>query len=82
MAFNLARASAVLAGGTHARSRWATVRTQLINVPARVATSSRRTTLHLPRGWAWSGAWEHLHDQAKALLVATLTEPPPTPAAA
>jgi len=28
MAFNLARATAVLAGGTHTKSRWATVRTQ------------------------------------------------------
>jgi len=82
MAFNLARATAVLAGGSHARSRWATVRTQLINVPGRVATSSRRTTLHLPKGWAWAGAWEHLHDQAKALLMASLTAPPPTTAAA
>lgn len=79
MAFNLARATAVLAGGTHARSRWATVRTQLINVPARLATSSGRITLHLPRGWAWAEAWEHLHTQAKALL---LTGGPPTAAAA
>jgi len=82
MAFNLARATAVLAGGTHARSRWATTRTQLINVPGRVANSNRRTTLHLPKGWAWAGAWEHLHSQAKALLVASLTAPPPTAAAA
>ncbi|MDN5934323.1 MAG: IS1380 family transposase [Pseudonocardia sp.] len=79
MAFNLARATAVLAGRSHARSRWATIRTQLINVPARVATSGRRTTLHLPRDWAWAGAWEHLHTQAKALLLGT--GPPPAAAA-
>jgi len=80
IAFNLARATAVLAGRSHAKSRWATVRTQLINVPGRVATSSRQTTLHLPKNWAWADAFEHLHTQAKALLLATLTAPPPTPA--
>ena len=69
MAFNLARAAAVLAGGAHAKSQWATVRTQLINVPGRVATSSRQTTLHLPRDWAWAAGWEHLHDQAKKMLL-------------
>lgn len=81
MAFNLARATAVLAGGTHARSRWATVRTQLINVPARVATSGRRTTLHLPKTWAWAEALGHLHTQARALLLASFAAPPPSPAA-
>jgi len=79
MAFNLARATAVLAGGTHPQSRWATIRTQLINVPARLATSGRRTTLHLPRDWAWAPTWEHLHTQAKVLLLGAR---PPTAAAA
>ena len=79
MAFNLARASAVLAGGTHTRTRWATIREQLINVPGRVATSGRRATVHLPTGWAWAGAWEHLHTQARALLLTGV--PPPLPAA-
>ena len=82
MALNLARATAVLAGGRHAKSRWATVRTQLINVPARVATSGRRTTLHLPQGWAWAAGWEHLHTQARDLLLDSITGGPPPAAAA
>ena len=56
IAFNLARAAGVLASTRHARARWATLRTQLINVPARVATSARRLTLHLPRDWPWADA--------------------------
>jgi hypothetical protein len=57
IAFNLARAAGVLASRRHARARWATLRTQLINVPARVATSARRLTLHLPHDWPWADAW-------------------------
>jgi hypothetical protein len=69
MAFNLARAIGVLSGPRHARARWATLRSRLINVPARIATSGRRLTLHLPRDWPWAGAWHQLHDAA--------TGPPP-----
>lgn len=64
MAFNLARATGVLAGNRHARARWATLRTQLINVPARLATSARRLTLHLPSDWPWATAWHRLFDAA------------------
>jgi hypothetical protein len=72
IAFNLTRAAGVLAGTRHARARWATLRTHLINVPARIATSGRRTTLHLPRDWPWAGAWHNLFDAAR---------PPPDTAA-
>jgi hypothetical protein len=68
IAFNLARTAGVLASNRHARARWATLRTQLINVPARVATSARRLTLHLPLGWSWADAWTALFD--------TATDPP------
>ncbi len=64
IAFNLARAAGVLAGRQHARARWATLRAQLINVPARIATSARRHALHLPRDWPWSDAWQQLFDTA------------------
>jgi len=38
----------------------ATLRTHLIDLPARIATSARRITLHLPRDWPWQPAWQDL----------------------
>jgi hypothetical protein len=73
IAFNLARAAGVLAGNRHARARWATLRRQLINVPARAASSARRLTLHLPLDWPWADAWTALFDAA--------TDPPRAAAA-
>jgi hypothetical protein len=64
IAFNLARAAGVLASNRHARARWATLRTHLINVPARVACSARRLAIHLPAGWPWADAWHSLLDAA------------------
>ena len=82
MAFNLARATAVLAGGSHAKSRWPTIRTQLINVPGRVATSGRQTTVHMAKGWAWATGWENLHSQARDMALSLAqTGSPPTLAA-
>ncbi len=60
IAHNLTRAAGVLAGAFHARAT-ATLRTHLINVPARLARSARRVTLHLPEHWPWQPAWENLH---------------------
>ena len=56
MAFNLTRAAGALAGTFHAKARLATIRTQLINVPARIASSGGRRRLHLPRHWPWCSA--------------------------
>ncbi len=64
IAFNLARATGTLASTRHAKARWATLRTQLINVAARVASSARRFTLHLPAGWPWADAWQTLFEAA------------------
>jgi hypothetical protein len=58
IAFNLARAAAVAAG--QARARWATLRTRIVNVPARIAATGRRLMLHLPRSWPWTPARETL----------------------
>jgi len=72
IAFNLARAAGVLASTRHGKSRWATLRTQLINVPGRTALSARRLTLHLPRDWPWATAWHALQDAANAPPAATM----------
>ena len=63
MAFNLTRAAGVLAGPRFAKATTGTMRRKLINVPARVATSGRRITLHLPTAWPWQTAWTALFDR-------------------
>jgi len=72
IAFNLTRAAATVAGGPHARATTATIRRRIINVPARIASSARRLTLHLPTRWPWQDAWETIYAAAFG--------PPPTPA--
>jgi hypothetical protein len=54
IAFNLTRAARCLASTFHARATGATIRRHLINVPARLARSARRLTLHLPTDWPWA----------------------------
>jgi hypothetical protein len=60
MAFHLTRAAGTLASAFHAKATTATIRAQLINVPARLARSARRLTLHLPTAWPWEHAWQQL----------------------
>jgi hypothetical protein len=60
MAFNLTRAAATLAGPTMAKATSATIRCKLVHVPARIASSARRLTLHLPTAWPWENAWTTL----------------------
>ncbi|HEY6934536.1 MAG TPA: IS1380 family transposase [Marmoricola sp.] len=62
IAFNIARATAVAA--TMRTARWATVRTQIISIPARIASTSRRLVLHLPVHWPWASAWKSLWSTA------------------
>jgi Transposase DDE domain group 1 len=71
MAFNLTRAAGTLAGGRLAKATTATIRRALITVPARIASSARRLTLHLPAAWPWQQAWDQ---------VFTRTCGPPRPA--
>jgi hypothetical protein len=59
IAFNIARTAAVAAD--LAKTRWATLRRKLINIPGRVAATGRRLVLHLPTHWPWADAWEALH---------------------
>jgi hypothetical protein len=60
MAFNLTRAAATITGPTLAKATTATIRRKLIAVPARIASSARRLTLHLPTAWPWETAWQQL----------------------
>lgn len=76
MTYNLLRAAGTLTNSTLTKARGATLRARLVAVPARVATSARRLTLHLPTRWPWHRAWELLNEAVRA------TSPPPRPAAA
>jgi hypothetical protein len=63
IAHNLLRAAATLAGGDHAVARGATLRRDLVNVPARFAAPARKPMLHLPAHWPWQTAWKTLWDK-------------------
>lgn len=63
IAFNLTRAAATLTGCELAKARTGTIRRKLINVAARIASSARRITLHLPLGWPWQHHWTALFDR-------------------
>ncbi len=60
LAFNILRAAGAAASTRHAKARWATLRTHLITVPARIASTARKLVLHLPTDWPWAPAWEDL----------------------
>ena len=51
IAHNLLRAAGTLAGGDHTVARGATLRRDLVNVPARFAAPARKPVLHLPAHW-------------------------------
>lgn len=70
---NLLRAAGTLTSPRHALARGATLRRQIVNVPARLARPQRRRVLHLPAHWPWGHAWT-------TLWRATLSTGPPTPA--
>jgi Transposase DDE domain group 1 len=55
---NLLRAAATLTGvARYTVARGATLRTHLINIPARLARPQRRPVLHLPTRWPRATAW-------------------------
>ncbi|WP_033222939.1 IS1380 family transposase [Kitasatospora phosalacinea] len=66
---NLLRAAGVLAGTFHTKATTATIRAHLVHVPARIARTARRLTLHLPTRWPWRHNFTDLFDAA---------HPPPT----
>ena len=73
IAYNLTRAAGALAGTLHARARTGTLRARLIAVPARLARSAGRLTLHLPQHWPWEAGLDELLRRA-------LHDPLPIPA--
>jgi DDE family transposase len=66
IAFNLLRAAGTLTSRFHARATTATLRAQLINLPARIVKSARRIRLRLPVNWPWQHAWHELFSYALA----------------
>ena len=74
IAFNLTRTAGVIADrtGRLARATTATIRRTIVNVPARLARTARRITLHLPETWPWQNAFDRLF---------TITHTPPPTAA-
>jgi hypothetical protein len=62
IAHNLLRAAGTLAGGDHVVARGATLRRDLVNVPARFAAPARKPMLHLPAHWPRQTQWKTLWD--------------------
>jgi hypothetical protein len=60
IAHNLLHAAGTLAGQRHTLARGATLRRQIITVPARLARPARQPVLHLPARWPWAPAWLRL----------------------
>lgn len=59
---NLLRAAGTLSTGQLAVARGATLRRQIVNVPARLARPQRRRVLHLPAHWPWVDRWLAIWD--------------------
>ena len=85
IAFNLLRAAGALAASRPRAHRDAlavatttTLRARLITVPARLARSARRLTLHLPTRWPWEEHWARLAE--RTLSPATSITAPPAAA--
>lgn len=63
MAFNLTRGAGTIAGAGLSKATTATIRRKLVSIPARIASSARRLTLHLPENWPWETGWAALFRQ-------------------
>lgn len=60
LAYNLTRAAGTLASLFHAKATTATIRADLIEVPARLASSGRQQIWHLPQHWHAEHGWHEL----------------------
>ena len=54
---NLLRAADTLDPSRPAAARGATLRRQIVHIPARLARPQRRPVLHLPAHWPWADRW-------------------------
>ena len=59
----------------HAKATTATLRTQLIDVPARLARSARQLVLHLPQNWPWQTGLDALFTAGNSPPAAAATRP-------
>ena len=57
MTHNLLRAADTLDASQPAVARGATLRREIIHVPARLARPQRRPVLHMPEHWPWATKW-------------------------
>ena len=73
LAFNLTRAAATITGTGLAKATTATIRRKIVSIPARIASSARRLTLHLPRSWPWQQQWTALFNHAHGPPTTTRT---------
>jgi hypothetical protein len=64
MAYNLLRAAGTRAGSRYAKARAATIRRDLVTMPARTARRGGHLTLHLPEGHHREQAWLNLWTDA------------------
>jgi len=62
MTHNLLRAAGTLSADRLAVARGATLRRQIVNVPARLARPQRRPVLHMPAQWPWAQRWLAIWD--------------------
>jgi hypothetical protein len=60
MTHNLLRAAGALSSPGRAVARGATLRRQVVTVPARLARPQRLRVLHLPAHWPWAAQWAAL----------------------
>jgi len=69
---NLLRAAGTIAEDGHAVARGATLRRNIVAVPARIAKPQRRPVIHLIARWPWADAWTRLWKT----VLPTATSPP------
>ncbi len=72
---NLLRAAGTLSSDHLAVARGATLRRQLVTVPARITRPQRRRVLHLPAHWPWANQWLRIWQR---VFGAGLSPPLPT----
>ncbi len=75
MTHNLLRAAGTLTSPKHAVARGATLRRQIVTVPARIARPQRRHILHLPAHWPWADHFNTLWNKVFGAFVPA-TGPP------